>query len=237
VTGVTGLEFPPVAIAFGISMWSLLIGGVVSMVKRFRRSAADVRAQIKWVGYALVLFMVSATLGLAVLQSAGILLNALTALFVPVSVTLAITRFRLYDIDRIVSRTVTYGLVALVLGGLFALLALVPTIVLGAAEFADIPSWFVALTTLVVFALFSPVRRRVQRRVDRRFNRSRYDAEAVVEGFARETRDQTELARVTVGLGVVVGSVFQPGSLDLWLHRDARGSAETSSTAAVRNRR
>jgi hypothetical protein len=169
IEGVNGLEYPLAGIGFGVGIWSLMVGGVVSIVKRIRRSTAVVRAQIKWVGYALLLLLVSSVVGLPVLGSKGVLLIALSALFVPISVTLAITRYRLYDIDRIVSRTVTYGVVALVLGGVFALLALAPTLMLGAAEFEETPAWLVAMTTLVVFALFSPVRDRVQRRVDRRF--------------------------------------------------------------------
>jgi hypothetical protein len=217
VTGVKGLEFPPAAIAFGIGMWSLLIGGVVALTKRFRRSTAVVRAQIKWVGYALLLFMLSTIVGLAVLKSAGILLNALTALFIPVSVTLAITRFRLYEIDRIVSRTVTYGVVVAVLAALFGILAALPTLVVGAEQGGETPAWLVALSTLAVAALFTPLRRRVQGIVDRRFDRARFDAQSVVENFADRVRDETDLETVAAGLGRTAGDVFRPESIEVWI--------------------
>jgi hypothetical protein len=219
ITGISGLEYLPAGIAFGVGMWSLMIGGVISMVKRFRRATDVVRAQIKWVGFAITVFALSTVFGLSLLGDYAIALVAISALFVPISVALAITRFRLYDIDRIVSRTVTYAVVIGILVGLFATVVTFPTLVVGAGS--DPPAWLVASTTLAVAALFNPLRHRVQRFVDRRFNRARYDAQTVVERFSERVRDETDLGAVTAGLGEVAARVFQPEGVGIWVRERA----------------
>src|SRR5439155_25550805 len=110
---------------------------------------------------------------------------------IPVAVGVAIFRYHLFDIDRILSRTLAYAVVTVLLAGTFALVVLVPTTVIGSR--AQTPQWLVAVATLAVAALFGPVRRRVQSVVDRRFNRARYDASHTIETFSARLREQIDL--------------------------------------------
>ena len=131
---------------------------------------------------------------------------------IPVSIAVAITRYRLFEIDRILSRTVTYTLVvvflaAVYVGGVTGLTSLLP----------DQSRLVVAATTLAVAALFSPVRRRVQGWVDRRFNRSRYDTQLVMDGFVGTLRDQVDTNEVVQGWVGVVSETMQPVSVAVWV--------------------
>ena len=129
---------------------------------------------------------------------------------IPVSIYLAITRYRLYEVDRLISRTLTYALVVGLLAGVVALAA-----ALVGTRF-DSPL-VVAATTLGVAALFNPLRRRVQRVVDRRFNRSRYDAERVMDEFAHSLRDEVEEEAVVEGWQGVVKETMHPSSVGVWV--------------------
>lgn len=188
---------------------------VASLIVRWRRSHGDEREQLKWVLLAAIL------LGLAVVLSTGILPIpqfvidlvfgiALSSIFIAIAV--AILRYRLYDIDRIISRTVTYTLVVGVLGAVFFGLA---------ALLADfVPSddpLVVAIATLAAAALFNPLRQRFQRAVDHRFNRARFDAERVVEEFAGTLQDEVDPSDVKEGWVEVVSETMQPESLGIWV--------------------
>jgi hypothetical protein len=122
----------------------------------------------------------------------------------------------LFDIDRIISRTLSYAAVTAILGGTFALVALVPTAIVGTGKR---PDWVVAAATLVVAALFRPVRRRVQDAVDHRFNRKRYDAEHTVEAFASRLREQIDIDALGAELTDVVQRTMQPSGVSLWIRR------------------
>ncbi len=124
----------------------------------------------------------------------------------------AILRYRLYDIDRLISRTLGYALVTGLLVGVYAGLVLLATQVLGFSS-----TWAVAASTLAAAALFSPVRRRVQRVVDRRFNRARYDADAAVAAFADRLRDAVDLDTVRAELLAAAGAALEPGHMAVWL--------------------
>jgi hypothetical protein len=137
---------------------------------------------------------------------------SLSIVAIPVAATLAVLRYRLYEIDRIVSRTVTYVVVIVLLAvvyavGLTALTSLLDT---------DSPL-IVAGSTLAVAALFNPLRRRVQRGVDHRFNRSRYDAERVMDGFSGSLRDEVDPDRVVTGWLSVVNETMHPSSAGIWV--------------------
>lgn len=195
-----------------------IVGTVTHVVVRFSRSGGLERQQLKW-------FTFTLAVGIAVLvgswtedDTIGALLWTVVPFSILASVALAILRYRLYDIDRIISRTVSYALVVGALGvmvlGLVALLAVfLPS---------DDPL-VVAVSTLAVAALFNPVRHRVQRLVDRRFNRSRYETELVIEHFARSLRSQLDAEAVVDGWLGVVAETMQPSSVDVWV-RGARGS-------------
>ena len=124
-------------------------------------------------------------------------------------------RYRLYDLDRIVSRTLAYGLLTLLLGGGYAAAVLVLGQLFGAGE--RTPSWAVAAATLAVAALFQPLRRRVQAVVDRRFNRRRHDATQMIEAFDTRLRDQVDLDTLTGEVLAVVDQTIQPTQASLWL--------------------
>jgi hypothetical protein len=133
---------------------------------------------------------------------------------VPVAIGVAVLRYRLYDIDRVISRTLAYAIVTGLLAGIYAGLVLLATQVL---RFSSPVA--VAAATLTAAALFSPVRRRVQRRVDRRFNRARYDAEATVAAFAARLKDAVDLDTVRDDLAQVVHAALQPAHVSVWTSR------------------
>ena len=136
---------------------------------------------------------------------------------------IGIFRFRLWDIDRLVNRTLVYGLLTVLLGAVYAGMVLTLGHLSGGIG-ARTPSWAVAGATLAVAALFQPARRWIQQAVDRRFNRRRYDAARTVEAFSTRLRDQVDLATLSAELLAVVDQTMQPTRTWLWLRRaeDAR---------------
>jgi hypothetical protein len=135
----------------------------------------------------------------------------------PLGMGLGILRYRLYEIDRLVSRTVAYALVTGLLIGVYAGLALLATEVLGFAS-----TWAVAASTLAAAALFTPVRRRVQRAVDRRFNRARYDADAAVAAFAARLSGAVALDEVRSDLLGSVRAALEPAHVSVWVESGPR---------------
>lgn len=205
----------PVFTGFGVALVILVLLGVASLVGRFRRSRGVERQQIKW-------FVLFAGLGaivnvLTVIWSfgdsvAGDVMFVVFLAAVPISCGLAIFRYRLYDIDRIVSRTVSYLVVTGLLVGVYVGCISLMTDVLPFD--GDIGT---ATSVLAAVALFAPLRRRVQRIVDHRFNRTRYDAEGTLAEFAARLREQVDLQAVHAGLLAVVGKTVQPASAVVWL--------------------
>ena len=129
----------------------------------------------------------------------------------------AILKYRLYDIDRIISRTLAYAIITGLLVGIYAGLVLLATEVVGLHS-----SVAVAVSTLAAAALFSPLRRRVQRLVDRRFNRARYDADQTVAAFAAQLKDAVDLDSVRDNLAAVVQTALEPAHVSLWIRADER---------------
>jgi hypothetical protein len=212
VVGVVG------TVLFGLS----LVLAVTAIGVRWRRGDLQTRAQLKWLLGAVALGVVLFPLGFGgdefnVLD----LLGVGSATLVPIAIAIAVLRYRLYEIDRIISRTLTYGLLTVVLVGIylagFALLqAVLVPLTRGGGAIA------VAASTLVVFALFQPLRGRLREMMDRRFNRSRYDAQHTVEGFAANLRDEFDLERLGGELGAVVGQALAPTSVGVWLRPSLR---------------
>jgi hypothetical protein len=181
----------------------LLLGeavGAAALLLRFRRSRGIERQQLKWIAYAALLFGIQQG-GLALARLAGVVpdtemawpevVDTFTFVFSFVAIAVAVLRYRLYEIDRLINRTLVYVLVTVLLGavytaGVFGLGRLLNPVT-GQATLA------VAASTLAVTALFQPVRRRIQAAVDRRFNRRRYDAAKTVEAFSARLRDQVDL--------------------------------------------
>lgn len=206
--------------AFGL-IWSagllfLTVAGVVAFVQRFRHGSSLQRQQLKWPLYAVGVFGLSyGTLAVSGGPATGSVWEALFALSlaaIPISVAVAVLRFRLYELDRLVSRTVTYAVVAALLIGAYLL------IVLGLGSFLgrDNPL-AVAGATLGAAALFSPLRSRIRGWVDRRFNRSRYDAERVIDGFVATMRDGADPESLVEGWVGVVSETMQPTSVGAWV--------------------
>jgi hypothetical protein len=205
----------------GSVLFGLLLGctgaAVVSLVLRFRRSQGVERQQLKWFTYAGVLGFAWLVVD-PVLPDVALfrLVSGLTTALVPVAAGIAVLRYRLYDIDRLINRTMVYGLLTALLGGVYAGVVLVLGQLFGGIG-AEPPSWAVAGATLAVAALFQPARRRIQLAVDRRFNRRRYDAARTVEAFSARLRDEIDLDTMTTELLAVVNATMQPTQATLWL--------------------
>lgn len=218
----------PFKVTFGIGVAASLFlsaAGVVALVLRFRGSRGVERQQVKWLAYVGVAagVFLAGGMGLSpILGYESTASNALWTMFfttlmlgIPVSIGAAILRYRLYDIDRIISRTVSYAIVTALLAGLYAVVAVVvPSAFLGTG---DTPDGVIAGATLLVAAVFVPVRRRVQNAVDRRFNRSRYDAARTIEGFTARLRDEIDIDALGAELRQVIHRAMQPSHVDLWL--------------------
>jgi len=199
-----------------------LVSAGASLVVRFRRVRGEQRLQLKWIAYAAaVAATVQATsigtfllVGPSPMAIEVLVICALAA--IPVAAGIAILKYRLYDIDRIINRTLVYGLLTALLGGVYAGVVLVLGQLSGRIG-TEPPSWAVAGATLAVAALFQPARRRIQQAVDRRFNRRHYDAAKTIEAFSARLREQLDLDTLSAELLTVVHQTMQPTKASLWL--------------------
>jgi hypothetical protein len=194
---------------------------VVALLVRFRRSRGVERQQLKWFTFAGAVTFAALVLLLFPSQYGWIgpvspLVTAPILVSMPVAAGVAILRYRLYDIDRLINRTLVYGLLTALLGGLYAGLVLVFGQVFGGIG-DNPPSWVVAGATLTVAALFQPARRRIQGVVDRRFNRRKYNAVKTIETFSARLRDQVDLDTLATELLAVTDKTMQPTTVSLWL--------------------
>jgi hypothetical protein len=205
------------------SAWAALAMAALAPLVRFRQAGQVERQQLKWLAFVLAVGVVGGLVAAAltyvlpgVANGLAVLVGIELALGIPFAVGAAILRYRLYDIDRLINRTLVYGLLTILLGGVYAGLVLTLGQLAGGIG-ADPPSWAVAGATLAVAALFQPVRRRVQQAVDRRFNRRRYNAAKAVEAFSTRLRDEIDLDTLTAELLAVVDQTMQPTQASLWL--------------------
>jgi hypothetical protein len=192
----------------------LLLLGLVSLVPRWRASAGIERQQYRWFIGAILISMVA----LAATYGTGgsvLLVAAMNA--IPVALAVAVTRYGLFDLDRVVSRSASYAIVTGVLLATYALVVTSASLVLG-----ETSTLAVALATLVAAAMFQPLLRRVQRIVDRRFNRQRVDHEQAVNAFAGRLRDQLAGSDTGAALVGVAVATLEPTTASLWLRRQAR---------------
>jgi hypothetical protein len=210
----------------------VLVGGalaIASLIVRYRRAAPIERQQLKWFAAVAILTGVGGTTNIltsspesaaptgtlgTVNALSGFVIYAGLALL-PLAIGLAVLRYRLYEIDRIVSRTIGWAVVSAILAGVFVGGVLAVQAILGPVTRSN--DLGVAGSTLIVFALFAPIRRRVQSLVDRRFNRSRYDAERTVAAFAERLRDKVDLEALRAEILATVGAAVEPSSVSLWL--------------------
>jgi hypothetical protein len=192
----------------------LLASALVSVALRLRHARGEERQQVKWFVYTVVTVIVLFIGGILVF-GAGVLFPLFG--LIPVSVAVAVFKYRLYDIDRLINRTLVYGLLTAMLIGVYAGLVFLLGRLLDPATGDS--ALAVAASTLAVAALFQPARRRVQSLVDRRFNRARYDAAQTVERFSARLRDEVDLDALNAELLAVVDQTMQPSSASLWLRR------------------
>ena len=198
-----------------------IVAGAVSIFVRFRRAGGVEREQVKWVAF-------SGALAAVLLLPAGLTASASSTdvwakatqdavlvgfAGIPVAVGIAVLRYRLYDIDRIINRTLVYGLLTALLGGVYVGLA----VGLGSVVGSNQSSLVIAGSTLIVAALFTPARRRIQGLIDRRFYRHRYDAARTLETFSARLRTEVNLDELRAHLLAVVGETVQPAQAVLWL--------------------
>jgi hypothetical protein len=194
------------------------LGSVAAQVLNYRHSSGVRRQQLKWLVGGSALAAAGIPVAAALSGRPGILgvvgdIAGAGLLGVPVCMGVAILRYRLFDIDRIISRTLAYALVTGLLAGVYAGLVLLATQVLAIKS-----SVAVAASTLAVAALFNPLRHRVQRAVDRRFNRARYDADQTVAAFAARLKDAVELDSVRNDLVSVVTKALEPAHISVWMN-------------------
>jgi hypothetical protein len=200
----------------------LMLLSVTSMVVRFRRAVGAERQQLKWFTYAatlsVLLFLSFALTGLDTRTPSplGFVIAALWLMTIPMAIGVALLRYHLFDIDRLINRTLVYGLLTALLAGFYAAAVLVLGQLFGGIG-TEPPSWAVAGATLAVAALFQPARRRIQQAVDRRFNRRKYDAAKTVEAFSVRLREELDLDTLSVELLAVVNQTVQPAKASLWL--------------------
>jgi hypothetical protein len=216
----------------------VIVAATGSLVMRFWQARGVERQQLRWVALAAALVPVAVLVAIAASTIGGPAADTVVTFaigtvswLVPLALGAAVLRYRLYDLDRIISRTLAYGLVTLLLGGGYAAVALLLGRLLGRSS-----SLAVAGATLAVAALFQPVRHRVQAVVDRRFNRRRYDAARTVEAFAARLREQVNVDALAAELLDVVDQTVAPTKASLWLRpsdsaaHDQRGTSASSAT-------
>jgi hypothetical protein len=216
LSGLRGVLLVIYQVAFAVSNLAVLVGAA-SLVMRFRRAGGTERQQLRWVALAAALVALGSVVILAAFAMGADpgLLGWVAGVYVavlPLAIGAAILRYRLYDLDRIISRTLAYGLLTLLLGGGYAVVVLGLSQLLG----RDSPL-VVAAATLAVAAVFQPARRRIQQAVDRRFNRRGHDTAQTVAAFSSRLRDQVDLATLTGELLAVVDQTMQPTRASLWL--------------------
>jgi hypothetical protein len=201
-----------------VLMLLLIVTFVARQALSWRRSSGERRQQLKWLASGAIVTVACALLATSGSGTSFSVWHLLAALpwfgfaALPVCIGVGILKYRLYDIDRIISRTLAYALVTGLLVGVYAGLVLLATQVLGFAS-----TWAVAGSTLAAAALFTPLRRRLQWLVDRRFNRARYDADRMVDAFASRLQDAVDLDTVRADLAAVVRGALEPAQVSVWI--------------------
>lgn len=204
-------------VVFGVGV----IGGLSSLIVRFFRSRGDERLQLRWVAFGATVFVATVLvqsipavpdLGLFDLTGVVILIGA---------VAVAVTKYRLYEIDRLISRTVSYAVLTILLVGIYLIAVTALTALVTPAGDSPLA---VAAATLAAAAAFGPARHRIQAAVDRRFNRARYDAARTIDGYRLRLRDDIDLDAIQADLKAVVVRTVEPTHVGLWL-RGSSGAA------------
>jgi hypothetical protein len=232
------VDFPQIANPYGVDspvVWVLGVAGsivaagsmvasAVSLIVRLRRAGSEQRQQIKWLAYGGVVVVGIILVGALLIPwsvPVSILIMSVAMLGLPIFTSIGILRYRLYDIDLLINRTLVYGSLTLLLalvyfGGVTATQAFFQTL----TDQRQLPQLAVVISTLVIAALFNPLRFRIQSFIDRRFYRRKYDAARTLEGFSAKLRDKTDLDGLNADLVTVVRETMQPEHVSLWLRPD-----------------
>ena len=198
----------------GLVITVALLLSVVALAVRFANSSGEERLQLKWCATAALVLVVLFVTSIWVNSAAVNVLQSLAFMWLWTAIAVAVLKYRLYDIDKIISRTLAYAIVTGLLIGMYIGLVLLATQV-----FRFHTPVAVAASTLAAAALFNPLRRRVQRAVDRRFNRARYDADQTVTAFAVRLKDAVDLDSVRDDLAGVVQRALEPAHVSIWVSR------------------
>jgi len=217
--GIVGVE---PAYLTGPALFAILAGSIVAMVVRHSRAAGPERLQLRWLIASLAAIAVAIPTGFVLFAVVGPEIGGvawvpaiLAFTLPPVAVGIAVTRYRLYEIDRVISRTIGWAVVTGVLVAVFA--GLVVGLQALLASVTQGQTLAVAASTLAAFALFQPVRRRVQHAVDHRFDRARYDGERTAAAFAERLRQEVDLSRVSLELVAAAQATVRPEAATVWL--------------------
>ena len=213
-------------------MNALLLVGVISLFVRLRRARGVERQQIKWfvaataltISGAILTYPVSEAIGSVWLNWIGFVPLVVGVLAIPISMGIAILRYRLYEIDLIINRTLVYGILTAVLAliyfGSVTLLQYIFSLLTGEGS-----TLAIVASTLAIAALFNPLRRRTQSFIDRRFYRRRYDAAKTLEAFGSRLRDETDLERISEDLAGAVRETMQPAHVSVWLRSEVSSNS------------
>jgi hypothetical protein len=219
------ISFEAIQTPYAIALMTTVVLCVISVLIRYRRAASMEREQLKWFLYACTVFLMVYAVGFWVNTDAPTLFGVALStaiLLIPISIGIAILRYRLFDIDLIIRRTLVYSVLTALLaltyfGGVVLVQQLTRSIAGESSEVA------IVVSTLAIAALFFPLRRRVQSAIDRRFYRRKYDAAKTLAAFSATVRDEVELDQLTSELLNVVQETMQPASVSLWLKAEKGG--------------
>jgi len=220
----------PVLILWGIGLLTMVSASVVSLFLRYRRAQSVEREQIKWLLFAgaLFVFVYGLTFFLTnpddewLNNGLNNLLFILSILALPVSIAIAIFRYRLYDIDVIIRRTLVYSALTVLLALVYFGSVISLQRLFGVLTGVEQSPLAVVVSTLAIAALFTPLRRRIQDAIDRRFFRRKYDAQQVLAQFALTARDETDLAALTGELARIAQETMQPEQVSVWLYSNGK---------------
>jgi hypothetical protein len=232
--GIEGLTSVYRALLYAVSPL-LYAGAALSLLMRLRRAVGVERQQLKWFAYSAAIFALGIVLIVIplLIETPSWYAWAATAIFtaagtaITISIGIAILRYRLYEIDTLINRTLVYGaLTATLVGVYFGGVTATQAVLRAFAGQEEQPQLAVVVSTLVIAALFNPLRRRIQGFIDRRFYRKKYDAAKTLETFSARLRDETDLDALSGDLVGVVRETMQPAHVSLWLRNDTASKEE-----------
>jgi hypothetical protein len=208
------------------------VASATGVVARFRRALGDQRQQLKWLAFAAVLLVIGflfTAFGNFVFKEGSLLdLGGIVAVpLIPIAIAIAVLKYRLYDVDLVINRTLVYGLLTALLIGVYVFVAVSLGAAVRSVTRQENNSLVIAASTLAVAAVFGPARRRIQAFIDRRFYRQKYDAVRTLEAFSLRLREQVDLEALVGELVVVVQETMQPAHVSLWLPAGPSASGRT----------